>query len=340
MTEQDYTELNNYMNDVFLKLEEKDYFFLENIEMIKYLGDRYCDIIEKFDLKDNKKENNISFNEVYLLAREVIESINPNYLQDFDNLISTGELDFDYEDKYFDSHLTKLNNEEYTRLINVKRTYNYEEVKTLVHEFFHYTNITKNSIKRYLLGEYISISSEIYAEEYMVNKGIDRNEMSSKFRLKTTYDRYCDISWVIDALIIYKNIGNLNKKDIGFIQENITDIEPDEFEAQCKRLLHFFRTNNDKYNPDQPDLKVEYDEHFSVMCQYLLGTLLAFYTKDHVDKKDFVYINDHINDDNGLFIIDTLQNSGIDLEKEDTILKIFESIENYLNSFDYKKVIK
>lgn len=337
MTDEEYIELNDYLNDIFLKLEKNDYFFLENLDMISYLAYRYCELVSKYNLETYQIDRKLSFEDVYQLAGEIIESIDPKYAEDFSKIIQTGELDFDYDNKYFDSHLiTRENENGKINLINLKRTYNYDEVKTLVHEFIHYTNADKHTVKRHILGEYLSITGELYAENYMRNKGIDVSEINSNLRLKTTYDRCSELSWIIDVLIAYQKIGKISENNISFITENIVDVTNDEFITECKYLLKLIKERKDKTNIDVPELKFEYDDSISLACIYLMGTLFAFYTIKHCKIEDIVNMNNHINDDD-LFIIDTLQKVGFDLEKESTINEMFNCIEKYLEKNNCKK---
>ena len=330
MTNEEYKELNGYLNDIFLKLEQKDYFFIGNIEIFQYLSNRYCEVIEKYDLPKVKNDKYLSFDEVYKLAREVIESINPNYLETFDKLIETGELDFDYEDNYEESNMYfEMNKERKLKLINIKRTYNYEEVKILVHEFIHYTHTDIDTIKKHVLTEALAISGELYAEDYLIDKGINRDEVNSTNRLQSTYERCCEFSWIMDALIVYKNIGNLDSTSSDFAREYIMDIENEELESQYKNLLKTIR------NYDNKEEIYKFVENY---YRYLFGTLIGFYTKNHIDKKDFSYLNDHINDDNELFVIDILQKIGIDLEDDEVIDEIYNDIGNYISNLNYKVI--
>jgi len=113
----------------------------------------------------------LTYQDVYNLAREIIESINSDYLEDFDKLIENGQLDFGYEGEYEDSvfvHEQKDSN--IYNYINIKREFNYSDVGSLVHEFIHYTNgKNNNTIKRRILTEFLSIYYENYAIDYLID---------------------------------------------------------------------------------------------------------------------------------------------------------------------------
>lgn len=62
------------------------------------MSDTYVYILNKHELKSEMpKENNLTIEEVYMLAREIIEDINPLYLTEYDKIMSSGELDFSFE---------------------------------------------------------------------------------------------------------------------------------------------------------------------------------------------------------------------------------------------------
>ena len=124
-----YEKINKYLNDICTFLEQDNSFLLDN---------------------------KLTFEDVYLLAREIIETIDFNYLKDFDKLIETGELDFSYDKEYIGSYCHTLikDGKLKIQLININRHFNYDDVVTLIHEFIHYTN-TKMSI--FLLNFYLFI---------------------------------------------------------------------------------------------------------------------------------------------------------------------------------------
>lgn len=138
MTDEQYKKLNGYLNNIFIELEYVDSFLIKNIYEISRLNSEFNKFIRNYDFKEESRENNLTFNEVYLLGREIIESIKEDYLSEYDKLIKMGILDFSYSNKYVGSHFTKVNNQ---GIININRHFNYSDVRILVHEFFHYMNM-------------------------------------------------------------------------------------------------------------------------------------------------------------------------------------------------------
>ena len=93
-----YNKLNGYLNEICNYLEKNDSFLLNNISILSKLNDQFLQFMDTYYNLDNQTiQNHLTFEDVYLLAREIIESIDPNYLPDFDNLIKNGELNFIYD---------------------------------------------------------------------------------------------------------------------------------------------------------------------------------------------------------------------------------------------------
>ena len=139
MTKEEIKKLNDYFNNIFIELEKNDFFLLDNFEAIAMFTQNYCNFTSELKLEEKNKTNNLTFEDVYLLAREIIEKIDKNYLQDYDNLIKSGELDFGFNNEYDDSHCTYLVKKK-QKLIDINREFNYNDVIVLIHEFIHYTN--------------------------------------------------------------------------------------------------------------------------------------------------------------------------------------------------------
>ena len=98
-----YDKLNYYLNEICKYLEKENAFLLENIYVISRLNDEVLKHIEDYRLDNKTKQNKLTFEDVFLLARKIIASIDKSYLESFDNLIKSGELDFSFESAYEDS---------------------------------------------------------------------------------------------------------------------------------------------------------------------------------------------------------------------------------------------
>lgn len=347
MTPEEYKQLNNYLNETFLHLELENEFFVNNIVNICALNDMYYDFIKDYVLDEESIENNLTYEDVYLLAREIIESIDPKYLKDYDHLIETGELDFGYEGQYYDSCFvheeSKKNKKNY---INIRREFNYDDVVSLVHEYIHYTNEKDNLTSNgYVLSEFFSIYFEIYAIDYLIEKGIPKNEIDYQNRLRSIYYRSNNFLPLETPLIAYAMSGDISDFSYEFIKNKLIGFSKEDFYKECYILLEFFKKKEEKYEKDHfkekynsDEVSSEYSYYFSSHCMYLIGTILAFYARDYCYMDDIIYMNDHINDNgnDNYDILDCLKKMGIDLNQDYLMDKAFEGIYTYLSDYNIK----
>ena len=185
--EEIYNKLNDYLNEICKYLEVQDSFLLDSIHILAGLNDKMLSFFNNYNFDNKVINNNLTFEEVVYLAREIIEQIDVSYLDSFDSLIKTGELDFSYENEYDCSCYECFyndNREVVGKFININREFSYEDVVTLVHEFIHYTNGDKNTNIRYYLTEFLSIYFEFFARDYLLKKGINKEEIDYLFRFK------------------------------------------------------------------------------------------------------------------------------------------------------------
>ena len=92
MKKEDYKRLNDYLNDAFIYLSKYDGFFIQNMQSIFILNNMLYGKLNDIDLEHKFHKNNLTFEDVFELARSEIEKINPNYLEEFDRLIDSGRL--------------------------------------------------------------------------------------------------------------------------------------------------------------------------------------------------------------------------------------------------------
>ncbi len=346
MIEEEYKKLNNYLNDIFMFLEKKDSFFLRNIFEIAMLNTSFLEFINKYNLKDETIKNKLSFEEVYLLAREIIESLNKYYLEDFDKLIQTGQLDFSYDSEYIGSYYEKING---INVININREFNYSDVRILVHEFIHYIN-SKNfiSTKGYLFSEFLSIYFELYTIDYLIDiKGIPKNEISYNDRLLHIKDISEFLDKHIVILLAYEKFGAIDKNTIKLINENYLSENYTEemFNSDCHNLLKGLQKTEEEYKKSTIDVNEEelistLASPFSKIYRYILGSLLAFYSRKYCNVEDIVYLNNHVIDYDIIIknISDVLKMIGIDIYEDNFKDKVFDSIDDYINKYnDLKK---
>lgn len=332
MEKKQYQELNIYLNSYFKSLEQNNSFFLRNIKQINVMSQIYNEFIDNYDLNYKSCTTNLSYNDVYLIAREILESIDPKYLKDFDRLIPSGELNFNYD-----------NSEEYgmhsyiadkkTKLIDINRQYNYNEIIVLIHEYMHYTNfipeengsMVKN---RYLLSEFISMYFELYATNYLITKkNIDLKEINVFSRFDNTKSSTLKISDYGIPLVAYELFGNIDETTIGLLNNYVVSINNEYFDQLCLLLLDNFK----KYGKADNNIGGFLMNEF----HYFLGTILAYYAITDLSVGDMVHFNDHINDKN-IDTITLLRKNGIDLTDD----KVFNKSINNMSKTLQKAINK
>lgn len=328
MIDKEYQKLNDYLNGIFKRLERNDFVLLDHIEYFIDMSEAYVKMTNQYDLKnENKISKNLTFEDVYLLAREVIENINPLYLKVYDTLLTSGELDFSYDSEYNDSCFQRFYNEngEY-ELININREFTYNDVNTLVHEFMHKMNHHKRmTIRRYLLTEFISIYFEEYARKYLLEKGISKEELDFNERIRLTMRTASDFNWYSLILLVYEKVGKIDSESYQILNDLGWQISKEAFELECQKCLERLEKEEKQYRIDilyekpfdENDMYLKLVKLCNTDYRYIFGTTLAFYALKNCDKDKLVYLNDHINDDiyTGMSFEDGLQTIGIDLEK-------------------------
>lgn len=358
MKNEDYKKLNDYLNDTFVYLSEYDGFFLSDMCAILNLNIMLYEKLKDIDLNHNFHENNLTFEDIFNIARNEIEKINPNYLDKFDKLITSGRLEFFNQDediiineKYDYQKLSQLeNSEEDIRydsvcsyidddyFVDLVRKYNYEDVFILIHEFIHSTNASKTMGEyRYILTEFFSIYFEMYAQKNLLESGTNSSEFDIFARIKDTGLLSKEMFKYTPIIIYYNLFGNINENSYDdLIKYNIASSTKEEFESTCFNLLNYFDYKNKEYNNENKDFDLyEYREYISSMFsssyRYLLGTLFSCYLLENGNKDKVVWLNNHINDDEikNMDFISVLKIIDIDLTSENINKKLVECAQKY-----------
>lgn len=358
MKNEDYKKLNDYLNDTFVYLSEYDGFFLSDMCAILNLNIMLYEKLKDIDLNHNFHENNLTFEDIFNIARNEIEKINPNYLDKFDKLITSGRLEFfnqdediiinekdDYqklsqlenseEDIRYDSVCSYIDDDYFVDLV---RKYNYEDVLILIHEFIHSTNASKTMGEyRYILTEFFSIYFEMYAQKNLLESGTNSSEFDIFARIKDTGLLSKEMFKYTPIIIYYNLFGNINENSYDdLIKYNIASSTKEEFESTCFNLLNYFDYKNKEYNNENKDFDLyEYREYISSMFsssyRYLLGTLFSCYLLENGNKDKVVWLNNHINDDEikNMDFISVLKIIDIDLTSENINKKLVECAQKY-----------
>lgn len=358
MKKEDYKRLNDYLNDAFIYLSKYDSFFIQNMHMIFPLNSKLYENLKDIDLRHNSYKNNLTYEDVFNLARNEIEKINPNYLEDFGKLIDSGRLEFFLheqnmiikESTYYENLSEIENNEEETRntsicfytedgyFIDLARTYNYDDVLSLIHEFIHSTNSSKNMGEyRYILTEFFSIYFEILSKKDLLENGINTSELDIFDRIKSTGMISKKIVEYDLAFMAYNLFGNVKEDSYEDLEKyHIVSSTKEDFEDTCINLLKYFDYQKIVYNNENKEFNLyNYRKHISRMFssgyRYLYGTLFACHLLENGNKDKIVWLNDHINDEEikNMDLTDVLKIIGIDLTDENIDAKLVDSAQNY-----------
>lgn len=304
MRKNDYKKLNEYLNDIVLFLEKKDSFFLKHLQFFDFITSEIRKVSKKYDDNSKLKDYYLTYEDVFLLAREIIASIDYEYLASFDSLIPSGRLDFSYNMEYFDSHFAFFSNKNSKNFqININREFNLNDVITLVHEFYHYTNFDMKHLSRnhnsYLLTEFISIYFELYATSYLQNKKEFSSQMiNNHSRIKNCIERCRNIYNYNVIFQCFLYFGEVLPKNYSLLNEYI-QMSKETFEWYCDGIFQFCLNQEKKYqeqigsnrNWNYEDYVEQLGTFFSSDYRYVLGTILAYYAVDHCDIQKMVWFN-------------------------------------------------
>lgn len=304
MSNDEFKLLNNYLNRVFILLSRNDQFLINNIDLLDFFCQELSNALSDIDINFKSNENKITYLDVINISAEVIASIDSKYLKTFYKLISDGTIDFSYNNEYNYSHVSLLNNQN-TKLININRNFNYSDVVTLAHEFFHYTNLKSNSsLNQYILTEFISIYFETYTINYLKQKNIPYSEIVPNDRIGDLIDCINSYQSYSPILLGYEKFGNINLDTLKKLNKYFFEYTKEEFDEDCYDLLGYFYTQEEHYynqlsvgfEKDQDEFDFSISQVMIDNYRYLLGTVLSFYCLTECDIKTIVDLNDNIND--------------------------------------------
>lgn len=334
MSDEDYKELNSYLNDLCLDLfKSKD---MENSfdDIFKMCNDFHRSYNKNY-LKIKEENNNLTFEDVLKISREIIASMDIKYLPIFDNLLKSGQLDFDYDNKtpdsycsfnlsprYEDNGIINIKND---KIINIKRSFNYDDIRVLIHEFCHYLNsMKKRDVVSYVTTEFISIYFEFYANQFIA-KFYNPNKEAFPFfkRLNNTYINTNRV-YPYEALILsYKDFGDLNPTSyLDFNKYIYEDYTKESYDHETSTALKNFKSID--------NLKSSIIESY----YYLYATILAFNARKRTNRKDVLRLMEEAsNPENKDLDIDELFTKYNIIISEDIEKGAIEEVEKYLSLF-------
>ena len=346
MSENDYKELNNYLNETFIYLDKKVSYMLSKIFTICVLNDKISDFLAGLELNGDFEESKLTCQEILDLSKKIINTIKPEYIENIDKLVQNGVIDFSFDQDYFDSHVYYDYDLDYIEL-NINRYYSYDDVATFIHEYFHYLSVKEGPTKNLnVLGEFFSIYFETYAKKYMKEQNISISELDVTSRLKSTYEKSKNFKYFEVPMLTYYYFGNISEESyrllIGpFVTEGYAK---ETFNCECFELLKYFRASEKEYRVEnfegdiqEYNKRKKYSTFFENYFKYFLGTIFAYYAIDNCDINDILYVFEHVNDED--FTLNScFQKMKIDFSEDDFCEKVIESITKYASDYNIEKV--
>jgi hypothetical protein len=207
--------------------------------------------------------------------------------------------------------------------ININRYFDYQDISTLIHEFFHYIN--RNVVKTInykFLGEFISIYFEEYAKRYLMNKrnltseDVSLNERIVKtLVMNNTFNSYCIV------LLAYEKLGNISSSTVNELK-NILQYTDNSFEKECLDIVDIIENKGTDalYN------------NWMFLYKYIIGTILAYYVLEHCQLEDMIKLNDLMNNECSfnMSIYEILNTIGIKINN-DLVYESFDIMKKILN---------
>lgn len=334
-----YKELNHYLNIICNYLEDNYPFLLENIEQIQHANNHLLDIIDGISFNKVIPNNDYTFEEVFNIARDIIESIDHSYLVEFDELIKNGELNFNYEETDEDSNSTieVKENGDSRRLINVNRRFNCRDIILLVHEFIHYKNGEFPTQNRMYFTEFLSIYFEFYGIDYLSEKNIMNETFllyEERIKILANHSKFFYQYGIV--LLAFIKFGDIDKNTYSLLKEYYPEYSEDTFEKHLK-LFYIYLNIAEDVNKDsiskEPSLKAYFVtmEFVGRNYLYIMGTLLAIYAHKYCNIKDIIYLNNHLQDYSDKTVFDICKMIGIDLKSRETYSKLWDAVNEILS---------
>lgn len=343
--EEIYEKLNFYLNEVCLYLEKSEPLLLKNIAYLSNLNDNYLNLLNKYELDSQSVQNHLTYYDVFNITRKIISTIDPNYLQYYDTLIDKGFLEFNYEKDNRSAFTTPFSYFETGKIayvtIDVNREFNYNDVFILLHEFIHYINLINTNINfqiRNDLTEFLAIYFEIYAIDYLINKGINNNEIETLSRIEIL-KRNCNKFYNYEnTLLSFQKFGPLSNYSITLLQKYYKNIKTEDIQNEYKTIYENFTStinkNKEKLKKDPSTLgKCLSRKHFSHNYKYIMATILALYARKYCKFQDVIKLNNNLNKYENENFSQIFQSIGINLNDKDFLTNGLTATEEYITNY-------
>lgn len=337
-----YKKLNTYLNDICVYLEKYHPYLVQYIKELVILNNNIYSIIKDKDYTvdtDDQETDYLTFLEVYEMARNIIGNIDSSYINAYDQILNNGELEFGYNKEFSDSSvIITRTNHGIKRIIDIDRSFDYNEVRTLVHEFIHYTAGHFFNNNRSFLSEFLAI----YFEMIAVKKLEDDNKLVDYyFRLKTlrkSGNRFYGYGIVLFAYISFGNINEDTYKDVCRVFKSFNQ---ESFNKHCSYVYKVLKNieNESKYKfTDDYELrcKMAAAKFMAGDYLYIVGVILAIYAHQYCDNNAILYLNSHLSSFDNMNIEEVLNYIGIDIHNEEFMKELEAALNTYINDCNQK----
>ncbi len=258
-----------------IKFIRKNIHYLKEINCIAYENLKDIKIVEP------KYNDYYSFTDSLQIAREFIGFISPKYLEKFDRLFESGNMDVVAEPEKEDDegYVNHAKADGIVRSdIHIPLKHNLDDVYAYVHEFFHTTNLGDlKSFDRKMFTEVVSIFFELVLHDYLRTKDVnqDDNNASIYWRLNSFANNLYGCDCILEYIYAALNDMNLDyeeKDDDEELSEDVDDVYyrvKDNVIYLISTLIAFIKFHEYKqgyiglHNMLEFNERLEYEEDFN-----------------------------------------------------------------------------
>ena len=325
----DYEKINKYLNDYCSEMDKS--YFLENISALYNLTLSLNFKLKTSVVTDRKARASLKEPTEYFTLIESLDLVDkylteklPMYKKDFNKAMASGTLNIVDPD---DDEATDLKSyagidKQGHHVINVVLAHDANDPNTIIHEFLHDMNSKeKEKGSRRYISEAISIYFELDMNNFMLEQGVSREDISSllMYRLNDCYHCCEDILVAFPFLYYFYNLGQIDEKSYQNMLDFKLSPRPSD-EKNFNEMLSDFQKiieRKPKYDPLRT---------FS----YVIGTMIAFYGINQGEdfRQKMVELNDLANCGN---VKNIFSHIGIDIYNENCIKQIDAGLDKGIN---------
>ena len=325
----DYEKINKYLNDYCSEMDKS--YFLENISDLYNLTLSLDFKLKTSVVTDRKARASLKEPTEYFTLIESLDLVDkylteklPMYKKDFNKAMASGTLNIVDPD---DDEATDLKSyagidKQGHHVINVVLAHDANDPNTIIHEFLHDMNSKeKEKGSRKYISEAISIYFELDMNNFMLEQGVSREDISSllMYRLNDCYHCCEDILVAFPFLYYFYTLGSIDEKSYQDMLDFKLLPRPSD-EKNFNEMLSDFQKiieRKPKYDPLRT---------FS----YVIGTMVAFYGINQGEdfRQKMVELNDLVNCGN---VKNIFSHIGIDIYNENCIKQIDAGLDKGIN---------